>query len=70
MAKIIRVDSRHPRRKKLEHFKLKARIYIFRASYMTNLVALVYLADEKGYLTTIYERVTPILEALLKQLPL
>lgn len=69
MAKILRVDRRHPRRKKWEHFKMRSRIYLFRASYLTNLAALIYLADQQGRLTTIIVMVNPILEAILKQLP-
>lgn len=70
MAVLYRVDKRNPRRKKLEHFKLKARVWIFRASYLLNLVCLLYLSEQNyGLLTTIYERVTPILETLLTKLP-
>ena len=70
MAKIMQVNKRNPRRKKWEHFKLKFRIFLFRTSVLVNLATLIYLANEQGYLTNIIARLNPILEGLIKQLPL
>jgi hypothetical protein len=69
MAKILRIDKRTPRRKKFEHFKLKFRVYLFRVSYLTNFVALLYLLEQQGSLTNIINKVTLIIENLKYILP-
>ena len=70
MAKIVMVDKRHPRRKKFEHFKLKTRVWLLRASVLLNAMSMIYFAYEQGYLTNIIKHVTPIMESIKLHLPL
>lgn len=68
MAKIIFFDKYNKRRKKWEHFKLKSRVYLFRLSYLLNLITILYFMKESGQLTNIIEtieKVAPILGSLI-----
>ena len=69
MAKVIFFDKHHKRIKKWEHFKLKFRVYLFRFSYLMNLITILYFMNEAGQLTNIIEtikKVAPILGSLIK----
>jgi len=68
------ITRRSPRRKKWEHLKLRLRIFLFRFSVLLNGIASLYLLEQSGQLTTVYEmckdKIAPVLESLIKLLPL
>lgn len=70
MAKLLFITKKNPRIKKWEHFKLRFRIWLFRANYIMNLIVAIYLANELGYLTNIIRAVSPIWEAVKLKLSL
>lgn len=74
MAQLKFVRKFTDRRKKMAYVKMKARQYIFKLSLTTNLVIALLYAEKYGYLTNIkqiyLEKVAPILESLINNLPL
>lgn len=69
LAKIIHHKNFTTRIKKYEHLKIRLRSFIFKLSILINITTIVYFLYEHGKLTTIIERVNPIMEALKPYLP-
>lgn len=76
MAKLIRRSNFFQRKKKFEHFKLKMRKHILRASIILNICLGTYIYDPNiiqeltNKYEIVYSKVAPIVESLINQLPL
>jgi len=70
MAQVRFIRAGEKRTKKWMHSKVLLKRFVFRISILSNIVVLGKYLHDNGYLTNIYEKVAPILESLITQLPL
>lgn len=70
MAKINYIRKASQRTKRWRHEKVLLKRFVFRLSLTCNGVIVFLFLHKNGYLTTVYEKVAPILESLTNLLPL
>lgn len=76
MAQLVKRNNFFKRKKKLEHFKLKCKSFVFKCSVFTNIALGVHIYDPNiikeltNKFIDVYFKVAPIMESLFNKLPL
>lgn len=70
MAQVNFIRDGKKRKKPFMHQRLIFKRFLIRLSILSNLGMGVYILYSHGYLTNIFEKLNPILEGLIQQLPL
>ena len=69
MARIVKVKHFGKRAKKIEYLKLKLRQKLWKYSLLCNICLATYIYNPE-ILTTIHDKVAPMVESLINKLPL